>query len=99
MLSCVAGNFLVITPALVVTVKESPRWGAGLRRPIGSSRGKRPCGSTGDGRNVIGVLAIDVPNRNSLPDHEAVLDADVKEVAVTTAEGIARLLKHDYNAD
>lgn len=51
-----------------------------------------------DGRNVIGVLAIDVPNRNSLPDHEAVLDADVKEVAVTTAEGIARLLKHDYNA-
>lgn len=54
---------------------------------------------SGDGRNVIGVLAIDVPNRNSLPDHEAVLDAEVKEVAVTTAEGIARLLKHDYNAN
>lgn len=52
-----------------------------------------------DGRNVIGVLAIDVPNRNSIPDHEAVLDADVKEVAVTTAEGIARVLKHDYNAN
>lgn len=51
-----------------------------------------------DGRNVIGVLAIDVPNRNSLPDHEAVLD-EAEEVAVTTAEGIARVLEHDYNAN
>lgn len=52
------------------------------------------------GNKLIGVLAVDIPNRSTLPDHQAMLgNEDVEEVAVTIAVGMATHLDPDYTAN